>query len=113
MRGGTEYSFVGAEDILFSESTIDAMAQKKIKPGDIIYSIAECEEEEIIWFDALPVQDIATKEIKLCDDWFVIEESTIFDNEKDAEEYVIKLSEKLGYRIVKGGLFGQEAADGE
>lgn len=107
MRGGTEYSFVGAEDILFSEITIDAMAQKKIKPGDIIYQVGECEEEDVLWFDALEVQDIGTKEIKLCNDWFTIEELAIFDNEKEAEECATKLAQEKGYQIVKGGLFDE------
>lgn len=113
INGKPAYEIKGIKSIKFSEGGIDAMAVKKIKPGDIIYQVAECEEENILWFDAAEVEDIGTKDIKLFGDWFTIEKLAIFTIEKDAEEYATKLAQEKGYRIVKGGLFEKEDENGD
>lgn len=110
------YRIKGIENIKISEAAIEKMAIKRIKPGDIIYQVAVCEEEDLVWFDAVVVEDAGTKHLKIFDDWIEIEAEAfkIFTDEKEAEEHAIALATGCGYRIVKGGLFKQEAenADG-
>lgn len=110
------YRIKGIENIKISEAAIEKMAIKRIKPGDIIYQVAVCEEEDLVWFDAVVVEDAGTKHLKIFDDWIEIEAEAfkIFTDEKEAEEHAIALATGCGYRIVKGGLFKQEVenADG-
>ena len=110
------YRIKGIENIKISEKALEQMQVQKIKPGDVIYQVAKCDEEDLVWFDAAVVEDIGTKEIKIFNDWIEIdaENFKIFTNEKEAEEYAVSLAQDLGYRIIKGGLFEQEAenADG-
>lgn len=114
--GKPAYRIKGIENIKISEAAIEKMSIKRIKPGDIIYQVAVCEEEDLVWFDSMVVKDAGTKEIKILDEWITIvaEGSKIFTDEKEAEGYAIALATGCGYRIVKGGLFKQEAenADG-
>ena len=107
------YRIKGIENIKISEKAIEQMQVKKIKPGDTIYQVATCEEEELIWYDAVEIQDVATKEIKIYNEWCEIESEyhEIFVDEKAAEEYAIKLAQETGFKIVKGGLFQQEEND--
>lgn len=104
------YRIKGIENIKISEGAIEKMSQKRIKPGDIIYQIGLCEEEDIVWFDAAVVEDVGTKEIKIFNDWIEIETeiSKILIDEKQAEKYAIKLAKERGYRIIKGGLFSED-----
>lgn len=106
------YRIRGIENIKISERAIEKMQVPKIKPGDIIYMVAVCEEEDIVWFDAEKVDDVATKEIKVCNEWFEFKNYGIFDSEKEAEEYALELAKEHGYKIVKGGLFTQEVDNG-
>ena len=104
------YRIKGIENIKISEKTIEKMQVPKIKPGDIVYQVAMCEEEELVWFDAAEVQDAATKHIRIFDDWIELEaeDYKIFVNEEHAEDYAISLAQDYGYRIIKGGLFEKE-----
>ncbi len=110
-EGGTEYSFVGAENTFFSEKAIEEMEVKMIKPGDIVYTVFKPDWDDVICFDAAVVEDIGTKEVKICGDWVGIDDEIFFDK-NEAEEKALELSKKYNLPISKQGLFELEDKNG-
>jgi len=79
----------------------------EVKPGDIVYGICATEWDKIICYDAMIIEDIGYKEVKVSEDWLEIDDDIFFD-EKVAEDRAVELAKEYGWPIVKGGLFRQE-----
>lgn len=111
INGKPAYEIKGIESIKFSEGGIDAMAVKQIKPGDIAYMVADV--DEMICLDALPIDDVSTKEVKIEGIWFEIEITRVFFTKEEAEKCAIEMAQEYGYPIVKNDLFTKENENGD
>lgn len=97
-----------------NEQKIDVKPHKynvgEVKPGDIVYGVCATDWDEIVCFDAMIIEDIGYKNVKVVGDWLEIDDDIFFD-EKLAEERAIELAKEYGWKIVKGGLFTQEESN--
>lgn len=111
--GKTAYRIKGIEHIKFSEGGINAMAVQKPKPGDIVYEVLLVPDEEIVYFGAMLIEDISTKEIKIAGDWFENNDDDFMYDRQEAEKRVKEYSDKYNFQIVREGLLKQEADYGK
>lgn len=101
--GKAIYRIKGIENIKFSEGGIEAAAIKKPKPGDPVFFVMVDHVERKVFLECLEIEDIATKELKVKDDWFDIESEDTFFNEKDAQDFAEHYAKLEGYQIVREG----------
>ena len=111
--GKTSYRIKGIENIKFSEGGIDAAAIKKPKPGDIVYEVILCPDEEIVYLGAMVIEDISTKEIKIAGDWFESDDDDFIFDREEAEKRTKEYSEKYNFRIEREGLLKEEVDYGK
>lgn len=111
--GKTSYRIKGIENIKFSEGGLDAAAIKKPKPGDIVYEVILCPDEEIVYFGAMVIEDISTKEVKIAGDWFESNDDELIFDRAEAEKRAKEYSDKYNFPIVREGVFKEEADNGK
>lgn len=68
--------------------------------------------EQKVFLEIAEIEDIATKELKVGDNWSDIDSEDTFFNEKDAEDFAEHYAKLHGYPIVKENLFIRGNANG-
>ena len=84
-----------------------------VKPGDIVYEVIIDFDNCTIYFGAMEVEDVATKEIKIASDWFEIDDNELVYDRQEAEKRAKELSEKYNYPVIREGLLRAEEDNGK